>query len=270
MSKNLITTLNNYIKENSNNLNSNFWKWFGKSKIKIKTEPLICYHGTDKTIESFDFSKIGQGSGNFGHYGYGMYFSEDIREAAIYGKNIHKCYLKIENPFTGTDDEIIKLKENGISNIDELEPISIDFNSFKNEFKGTYIYQFLTNVELNGLEFAWDNLEVRDDLDKLNDISNIIEYTTLNPNVRGVPDYVFDILNDLKINPKVNKGFLIYQSLHWITDLGNRSKEVTDTIKKLGYDGVWYGSEIVAFHPTQIKSIDNDGTWDSNDENIYS
>lgn len=273
------TTIREYLNEQQNtqtNLNDNFKKWFGNSKILENGKPLICYHGTfERNIKSFDLNKIGYNRGNYGHYGYGIYFSTDIREAKTYGNNIYECYIKITNPFTGTDKQILQLKNNGVSGIDDLVVLSIDFNSFKNSFKNEqYIYDFIDSIEKIGLGKTWDN--IRDNSDKnidvnlLNDIGNLIEYTTLNKNVDGVPDYVFDEFKKLNINPKINKGFPYHQSLHWITDLGNRSKEVTEVIKDLGYDGVWYGSEIVVFNSTQIKSIENDGTWDIGDNNIFS
>lgn len=256
--------------------NSNFLKWFGNSKITEGGKPLICYHGSnDANISIFDFSKVGHNKGNHGHYGYGIYFSTDIREAKTYGDKIYECYIKISNPFIGDDKQILELKNNGISNIDELSVLSIDFKSFHDSFKNNkLIYEFLTNIELYGVEIAWDKIRELNDsninFDLLNDISNMIEYTTLNKNVDGVPNYALEELDRLNIKPKLNKGFAFEQSLHWITDLGNRSKEVTEVIKNLGYDGVFYGSEIVVFQPGQIKSVNNDGSWDINDNNIYS
>jgi len=255
-------------------LNDNFWNWFDGSKILENNIPIICYHGTDdKDIKTFDINKLGYNSGNYGHYGYGIYFSTDIREAKIYGNFIYNCYIKMTKPFTGTDSQILELKDNGVSDIDDLVILSIDFNSFRNSFKNKpYIYKFINNIEKIGLEKAWSRIlkNKKKNLDLLNNISSIIEYTTLNKYVDGVPDYIIDELKKLNINPKLNKGFPYHQSLHWITDLGNRSKDVTDIIKKLGYDGVWYGSEIVVFESNQIKSVNNNGSWDINDDDIYS
>lgn len=272
----LIYTL---LSENTNKeplLNNNFWKWFGDSKVTDKHgQPMICYHGSNqKNIEVFNFDFIGKNTGNYGHYGYGIYLSTDIRESLSYGDNIYECYIKMINPFTGTDNQILELKNKGVSGIDDLVALSIDFDSFKNSFKNKqYIYNFISNIEKIGLEKTWDNIRNIDDkninVDLLNDIGDLIEYTTLNKNVDGVPDYVFDELKHLNINPKINKGFMYHQSLHWITDLGKNSKYVTEVIKQLGYDGIWYGTEIVTFYPNQIKSINNKGSWDNNNNNIY-
>jgi hypothetical protein len=264
------------LKELFDNSTNSFWKWFGGSKIVDNGVPLICYHGTsERGIKSFDINKVGYNKGNYGHYGYGIYFSTDIREAVTYGDIIYKCYIKILNPFTGTDKQILELKSGGVGGIDDTVVLSIDFSSFKNSFRGrSYIFNFIDSIEKMGLEKTWNNIrkdkDNNIDLDLLNDIGNLVEYTTLNKDVHGVPSYVFDELKKLNISPKLNRGFLYDQSLHWITDLGNRSKEVTDIIKSLGYDGIWYGSEIVVFKSDQIKSINNDGTWDINDDNIYS
>jgi arginyl-tRNA synthetase len=272
------TTINEYLneaKKTENKLNINFKKWFSGSKIVENGKPMICYHGSkNKGINVFDIKKIGQNTGNEGHYGYGIYFSTDIREAKTYGSEIYKCYINIKKPFIGNNKEILKLKRKGVDNIDELEILSIDFNSFKNSFiNNNLIYDFLTNIEKKGIEYAWDNIPKQDnniDYDLLNDITDIIEYTTLNKNANGVPNYIIKDLNKLKIKPKLNKGFAYNQSLHWITDLGNRSKYVTEVIKNLGYDGIFYGSEIVVFNPNQIKSVNNDGSWDIDDNDIYS
>jgi predicted transcriptional regulator len=75
----------------------------------------------------------------------------------------------------------------------------------------------------------------------------------------------------------------------YITDGNNEIKselgitklsDVNKTLKQMGYDGLimkrgFYakGGPFVlylAFYPNQIKSINNDGSWDFNDNNIYS
>jgi len=268
--------IRNILKEQTQQIKNNakFLKWFSNSKIVISDKPLICYHGSSiDNIKTFDLEKIGYNTGNYGHYGYGIYFSTDIREAKKYGSNIYQCYINIKKPFIGSNAQIKQLKEIGVDNIDDLSVISIDYESFKDSFKNDkFLYEFIQSVEDNGAEKTFDKFlkdKIKLDDDKLNDIVHIIEYTTLNKNVNGVPDYILDMLDDLNIQPKVNKDFQYEQSLHWITDLGNRSKDVTEAMKKLGYDGVWYGSEIIAFDSNQIKSINNNGEWNKNSNNIY-
>lgn len=277
LNQNISRVVNSFIQENEREqLNTNFKQWFADSKIINKNgSPLVVYHGTkSKGIQFFDASKIGQNKGNLGHYGYGFYFSTDIREAKGYGSNILECYLSIKNPFKGTDKELMMLKKNGFDEVDDIVDLAIDFKSLKSSLKkNPFIYDFLNLLEKKSQEKAWEEVLKKykgSDFEILNDITDIIEYTTLNPHSNGIPDYVYDILKDLNVKPKIIKGFETQQSLHWITDLGENSQHFTDTIKKMGYDGVWYGSEIVAFYPTQIKSIKNDGSWDIDDKNIYS
>ena len=266
--------------EFTSNLNTNFWKWFGDSKIvDTKGKPLVLYHGTNNKFNTFDINQIGKGSGNYGHYGYGFYFSYDIREANNYGDLIYKCYVKILNPFIGTNDEIIKLKNLNVGKIDDLTNISIDIDSLESQIKkiDNITYEFIKLIRKYGYEKGWETFLDKYDTSEakldLNDISDILNYTTINKNSDGIPEYIFTILNDIGIDIdllQINKGFSYKQSLHWITDLGNLSKEVSEAIIELGYDGVIYGSEVVAFNANQIKSVDNDGTWNDDDLNIYS
>lgn len=51
-------------------------------------------------------------------------------------------------------------------------------------------------------------------------------------------------------------------------DGGNPRKKAHERLKKEGYDGIIRTNEIVAFSPTQIKSVNNKGTFDPNDPNI--
>lgn len=271
----------------SHKLNENFWKWFGDSKVVTKdNKPMVVYHGTKEKFDSFDDKRVGWNTGNYGHYGYGIYFSDDIDEAngpQYSGGDITKvmkCYVKMDNPFTGTDEELLLLKKNGVDNIDDMVIQSIDFDSLYQEIKrvDSTLAILLDYIRLYGLSGGWEKFseEKRGYKDYYNDISNITdEWTTLTKNdfFEEIPNYVFKELKSIGVNLsklKYNKGFKYEQSLHWITKLGEVSKDVTDVIKQLGYDGVIYGSEYVVFHPNCIKSIDNDGSWDIDDTNIYS
>ena len=45
--------------------------------------------------------------------------------------------------------------------------------------------------------------------------------------------------------------------------------EITESLKKAGYDGIFMLPQIVAFYPNQIKSVNNRGTWSTTSDNIY-
>jgi|AntRauTorcE11897_2_1112592.scaffolds.fasta_scaffold00057_103 hypothetical protein len=273
MSLKSIKMFGDYIIENTNNINTNFWKWFGDSKVISDNKPTVCYHGTSyKDIKSFNYEMIGLTTGNDGHYGYGMYFSYAKNEAKIYGDYIYECYIKIEKPFTGTFENIKELKKIGVENIDDIINTSIDFGSLKNNFlgKNDIAIKFLSYIENNNIKKAWEYVfNNNGDSDFYNDLNDIIEYTTLKKHNGVIPDYVIDFLDNNNINVIFEEGFANEQTLHWITDLGNDSKKVTDSIISLGYDGVIYGSEVVPFYSNQIKSVQNLGNWDLNNNNIY-
>ena len=126
----------------------------------------------------------------------------------------------------------------------------------------------IDTLNKNPVKYA-NKLEIND-LEKLLRKFSDKYYNTGEP---LVSDYVFDELRNIGVNLaklKYNQGFRYNQSLHWITDLGNLSKGVTEVIKELGYDGVIYGSEYVVFKPNYVKSVENDGSWDIDDNDIYS
>jgi len=275
-----ITPYNLFENNTTNQINSaNFIKWFGdwkndpekSSKVTENGTPKICYHGTYEKFDTFDITTIGKGSGNYGHYGYGFYFSDDIREAKTYGNTIMKVYLNIRNPFIPSDENYDLLKDNGIYWIDDKKISSIDYDSLYNEIKNVdeTAARLLELIHKNGYSNGWkmfmdeDGLKNKNILD-LNDVTDIYRMTEKDsyPNI-SVYDYGINM-----DNLKYNYGYEYHQSMHWITNLGERSKEVTEVIKKLGFDGIIAGSEHIVFDPENIKSIENNGNF-SNSDNIY-
>jgi len=159
------------------NLNENFYKWFGGSKVVRGGKPLIIYHGT-KT--NFNIFKPSKSIGNQGETDQieGIYFTDNKDAASFFSlsddsKYLKSVYLSIKNPYT-----------------------VYDYKTLKNEI------QFVMNSEVNKklISLGHDGL--------------IME-------------------NGFYANGGPYKLFL-------------------------------------AFRPNQIKSVDNDGTWDINDNNIYS
>lgn len=101
---------------------TNFWRWFGDSKVVDEQgRPLVMYHGTESIFDTFDKRKISSNTGNFGMYGKGFYFS-DMESTAKYYANFHgksgivmPVYLRIEKPLYESDykkdPEYIKARE---------------------------------------------------------------------------------------------------------------------------------------------------------------
>jgi hypothetical protein len=166
------------------------------------------------------------------------------------------------------------LKENGIYWIDDKIKKTIDYKSVYNELIkiDKIAAKLLKYISEYGYKKGWSRLQNEEDISyakiDLNYINDICEYIL---DDSGVPDNIDDIFKNIGINSeniKYNYGYRYHQSLHWITNLGESSKEVTEVIQKLGFDGIIAGSEHIVFDPKNIKSIENNGNF-SNSDNIY-
>ena len=108
------TTLNGYISEqNISKLNDNFWNWFGDSIVlDEKSNPLICYHGTDSEFNEFKISK-------YGSNGAGIYLTPYKEIAELSGKYIMPVYVRIEDSTDGiiAGYEIVVKKPQNIKSI---------------------------------------------------------------------------------------------------------------------------------------------------------
>lgn len=228
-------TLKNFIKktikeivdtETLPQLNENFYKWFGNSKVVDKNgNPMICYHGTGKGGFEVFQPKIGYTTKPKQQVDLGSHFSIDKEYAKEYAKGkkpkVYECFLKIENP----------LLTNTVFWLEDGEEQFIKILNFvKETFK----------IKLGG-------------------------------------DYYYD-----KKGEK-HKGLQNIMVNSFLVDKIS-SRRLYDSLIKHGFDGVFhepYNMEglhqfkkhpkaYIVLYPNQIKSINNDGSWDLNDDNIYS
>ena len=88
-----------------NNLqNSNFKRWFNKSKVVDNSgNPLKLYHGTNNKFEIFNSEK-------------GIWCISDSDEALEYGKIVIPVYVSIQNPYISSHEENTKLGSKRIIN----------------------------------------------------------------------------------------------------------------------------------------------------------
>ncbi|MCL2017991.1 MAG: hypothetical protein FWG80_04455 [Alphaproteobacteria bacterium] len=82
-----------------------FKNWFGDSKVVDETgKPMIVYHGTDATFDTFDdkFFKVGV-------TGKGFYFTDSNESGGGFGQNVMPVYLSLQNPldFSKVDYETV-------------------------------------------------------------------------------------------------------------------------------------------------------------------
>jgi hypothetical protein len=251
-----------FIKE-SISFNQNFWKWFRNSKIKdAQGNPLVVYHGSiNWDFEEFEKSWIGLT--DEGYYGIGFYFTDEEEYAKEYGKNIYKCYLSCQNPFriiyvnsTGDDrwfdlrDQLAGLKGVNLPHLKTIRTLP----------EGYYVKKAFD---------TWENNEYYS-------VYPVKEFYDTDKEIYG-PDCHTELAAIVKFNDMLNEvDWSHFMTSYLINRIGKLN--FTEILKRNGYDSVipttnnnqFEFSEICVFEPNQIKSIDNDGSWDLNDNNINS
>jgi hypothetical protein len=84
-----------------NNFNENFWIWFGNSKVIDNSgNPLIVYHGTEKSFNTFKLKNVNTYSNNV----FGYFFTSNRKMADLYSNQSKKSivmsvFLKMDNPY---------------------------------------------------------------------------------------------------------------------------------------------------------------------------
>lgn len=145
----------------NNNLNDNFWKWFGNSKIVDENgNPLICYHGTNNKFNEFKTGFDGQGTrigadGKFKIGTLGFYFTNDKWYASMIGSRNIECYLKIENPLyiENNDWESINFIDKNNSAIqNELLNGNYDGIIVKNLSEGDTVYVVFNSNQIKSID----------------------------------------------------------------------------------------------------------------------
>ncbi|MEK7643915.1 MAG: hypothetical protein AAB390_01280 [Patescibacteria group bacterium] len=85
-----------------------FKQWFGESMVVDENgEPLILYHGSSKTFDKFDISKVGASSGenkDSGYFGTGFYFTPHRGLAEKYGPVLYKSFLRVNHIQTFSEE----------------------------------------------------------------------------------------------------------------------------------------------------------------------
>ena len=154
MKKFIATTFKEYLNEDQSNLNDNFWKWFGNSKVVYNGKPLIVYHGSHNDFE--EFNKY-------------TFFTDDYMNADGYagGEYVYEVYLSIKNPLivdchnrkwddidspygtttqgiVGNVDEdkydgviFINIKDSWIDDVDYQDPSTVYVTFSPNQIKST-------------------------------------------------------------------------------------------------------------------------------------
>ena len=216
-------------------LNDNFWKWFGDSKVVDENgEPLVVYHGTDTEFSVFDNS-VNQDKHRQIGADLGYFFTDS--------EKIARRFIPKRQP----------------------KEIEIDYSPFSN--KEEYEY-FAKNIQSN-----WQELKNKYGEDKFFELrDNYFEITDkINANKNQDTQYYGLKSCYLKIeNPRYIDGEIIGVGEDREAFMLQSKANGNDGIIITNADtGASIATEYVVFEPNQIKSIDNKGTWLKTSDNIY-
>lgn len=211
-----------------------FKKWFGDSKVVDDNgEPLVVYHGGN-IFDVFDYDKIGI---NGTAEGVGFYFTDNKETAEGYTKRngeLKECYLSIKKPLTYDSHY---LSYNDVKNIIK-KTAELQAEEYEEDIKDGFISNYADTYSL--------------------DIDNAVEMTA--DMIYSEDKTDIDMLGELAYSAG--------------DEFANRA-----TVLTTGYDGIVSngfanerkggGTFYIAFTPEQIKSVNNQGTFDTENPNIY-
>ena len=211
-----------------------FKKWFADSKVVDETgNPLVVYHGGN-IFDVFDYDKIGT---NGTAEGVGFYFTDNKETAEGYTKRdgeLKECYLSIKKPLTYDSHH---LSYNDVKNIIK-KAAELQAEEYEEDIKDGFISNYADTYSLD----IDDAVEMTADMIYSEDKTDI------------------DMLGELAYSAG--------------DEFANRA-----TVLTTGYDGIVSngfanerkggGTFYIAFTPEQIKSVNNQGSFDSANPNIY-
>ena len=225
-------------------------KYIGVSKVVDENgEPLLVWHGT---TENFDaFSKSWRGATDPGDWGLGFYFSPKKSSSEMYGNILMPVFLSIKNPVPNE-----KFKMINAFGREKAKPITLK-ETIQKDIEVTKFLIEGIEKQLYGNDPEYKHYRE--------------EGSLLNKMYKKDLEIYKDKLKDLQTQLQTkSKEDLDY-------DINKKWNDEVEDINK--YDGVIpninsgeaikENYEIIAKEPNQIKSIDNQGTFSTQDNNIY-
>jgi len=219
--------------------NPAFDAWFGDSKVVDENgEPLVVYHGTKATVDddfAFDPKKQSDET-RLSQQGVGFYFTENKKQASGYGKP-EAMYLSVQNP--------LELKRGDNQNITRDMAIEL-FSRGNNAFFYDRWIDFQTGVDTHGMSLS-------------EKAAVFVDYIM---EARGSADGT-----DKLLVKEIKRAYKSYGDDNGYTQMLSDFIEVTGfdgAVEKINDDTTVY----TAISPTQIKSVNNRGTFDPNDARI--
>lgn len=225
-------------------------KYIGVSKVVDENgEPLLVWHGT---TENFDaFSKSWRGATDPGDWGLGFYFSPKKSSSEMYGNILMPVFLSIKNPVPNE-----KFKMINAFGREKAKPITLK-ETIQKDIEVTKFLIEGIEKQLYGNDPEYKHY--REEGSLLNKMHK--------KNLEIYKDKLKDLQTQLQTKSKEDLDY----------DINKKWNDEVEDINK--YDGVIpninsgeaikENYEIIAKEPNQIKSIDNQGTFSTQDNNIY-
>jgi len=215
------------------NINNNFWKWFGNSVTLEKTgEPMIFYHGTPNGQFTVFDVKPGKTKKTNQQADFGSHFIQD--------KEFAEEYTQKKKTKTPKLYEVYLKIENPLYTNEMIwkEDSPQKFEIYLNFAKKVFGRQF---KQIYGGDYYYNKNGEKQDT-----------YQSI-----MIGNFHVD-----RINPNKMYNALLEFNFDGMTHV---------SYQRSGMRHVKFNMpSYIVLKPNQIKAIDNDGTWDINDDNIYS
>lgn len=279
-----------------------FKNWFGDSKVVDEDgKPLVVYHGSVQTFEVFDKDKASAE----GDVGAGFYFTdnEDDVNANYYDggpdfdNKVSRLAEQIEQDEDIDYDEAKERAEAQLRGESKKYPVYLAIKNpvYIGGNKETNLFDAMDNYmpEINEEDYEdYDEFEearYQAEEEALQTISyqiddklgNLLQYDDIEK-AKGI---LFELFGEQyvtfeELKEKLNNEYFE----NWDTGEYVSNEVARKIVEALGYDGIidntvsekfknmgiQYGTtHYIAFNPNQIKSVDNRGTFDSGNDNIY-
>lgn len=225
-------------------------KYIGVSKVVDENgEPLLVWHGTTENFDSF--SKSWRGATDPGDWGLGFYFSPKKSSSEMYGNILMPVFLSIKNPVPNE-----KFKMINAFGREKAKPITLK-ETIQKDIEVTRFLIEGIEKQLYGNDPEYKHY--REEGSLLNKMHK--------KDLEIYKDKLKDLQTQLQTKSKEDLDY----------DINKKWNDEVEDINK--YDGVIpninsgeaikENYEIIAKEPNQIKSIDNQGTFSTQDNNIY-
>ena len=261
-----------------------FREWFGKSKVVDEYGlPLVVHHGATAKFEIFSKEKLGSNTGaesakmGFFFAGTEETASHYINTDSEYGRNRILGYMS-DRSLMGPPDFINNWSK------EEVVKLIIDYKEIYDHFQnimyqldledGPLGYGWMTPYDyLDYIADNWENNKIKQNL--VNDFL-LAQYAIENEqdllsNKNGqMMDVYLSIQNPFVFDYKGNRNRYVDGKYVAYSEIVAKAKAAghDGVILKNTYDGGGLDTIYVVFEPTQIKSIENDGTFNKLDPNI--